>query len=63
MDMNSVTIQMYNWLFFFRFWEAGLASENKPKPEDPRSVKEAFIKAKYCDRTFLLPVGQDKAVA
>jgi hypothetical protein len=47
----------------FRFWEAGLASEDKPKPEDPRSAKEAFIKAKYCDRTFLLPVGQDQAVA
>ena len=45
----------------FRYWEATLRPEFKPRPEDPRPVKEAFIKAKYCDRAYLLPEAVDPA--
>jgi hypothetical protein len=40
---------------YCRFWEATLKPEDKPRPEDGRPLKEAFIKAKYCDRAYLLP--------
>ena len=45
----------------FRYWEATLRPEFKPRPEDPRPVKEAFIKAKYCDRAYLLPEAGEQA--